>query len=75
MIFKHHRELVRPKDAKAWFAFKPAGEKEGHQVGTLKQLAAWGQGWVIEARQLAGSQQAEIGERNRRQGRRSAPQR
>jgi integrase len=26
MIFKHYRELVRPADAKAWFAIVPAGK-------------------------------------------------
>ena len=28
MIFKHYRELVRPADAKTWFALSPGGEEE-----------------------------------------------
>jgi len=27
MIFKHYRELVRPEDAKAWFAIEPKEKK------------------------------------------------
>jgi len=26
MIFKHYRELVRPAEAKAWFAINPKAE-------------------------------------------------
>jgi len=39
MIFKHYRELVRPKDAEAWFAIRPGAEGEG-KVVELKQEAA-----------------------------------
>jgi len=39
MIFKHYRELVRPKDAEAWFAIKPDVVAEG-KVVELKQEAA-----------------------------------
>ncbi len=28
MIFKHYRELVRPADAKTWFALAPGGEEK-----------------------------------------------
>jgi len=28
MIFKHYRELVRPADAKTWFALTPGGEEK-----------------------------------------------
>jgi hypothetical protein len=27
MIFKHYRELVQPKEAKAWFAIAPKGKR------------------------------------------------
>ncbi|MEK7675825.1 MAG: hypothetical protein AAB676_08340 [Verrucomicrobiota bacterium] len=28
MIFKHYRELVRPAEAKTWFALTPGGEEK-----------------------------------------------
>lgn len=39
MIFKHYRELVRPKDAEAWFNIKPAGETEGKVVQLEQKVA------------------------------------
>jgi integrase len=39
MIFKHYRELVRPKDAEAWFNIKPDNRDEG-KVVQLKQKVA-----------------------------------
>ncbi len=32
MIFKHYRELVQPKEAKAWFALMPGGEEKVIQM-------------------------------------------
>ncbi len=33
MIFKHYRELVRPAEAKAWFAIVPKGGRQQAEVG------------------------------------------
>jgi len=30
MIFRHYRELVRPADAKKWFAIEPSGSSSDH---------------------------------------------
>ncbi|MBI1178405.1 tyrosine-type recombinase/integrase [bacterium] len=39
MIFKHYRELVRPKDAEAWFGIVPADGAE-EKIVEMKQVAA-----------------------------------
>ena len=39
MIFQHYRELVQPKEAKAWFAIEPkeAKRKLGRQKAAIKR--------------------------------------
>jgi integrase len=39
MIFKHYRELVRPKDAEAWFNIKPDNRDEGKVVQLEQKVA------------------------------------
>lgn len=39
MIFKHYRELVRPKDAEAWFAIKPDNRSESKVVQLEQKVA------------------------------------
>jgi integrase len=39
MIFQHYRELVRPKDAKAWFALAPKNRRKERKIIPLDQAA------------------------------------